>query len=262
MPHVKRGRTWQLFAFIVLLFVAVWVYLMMQIWIDIMHLQQLGANTSDDWSTFPTEALQVFLTVVSLAIFVLPFWFLEHRRQRAARGKAKLSSHQPEADALALELPTTLHWKISRQIGLYLWGFAAGFLAIIIIGGILQMLLSGESWRASDWEFLPFLAVFLFVFTSLIYLLMAFFANHRLVIAETGITHTHLGRTQTVHWPEARLFIHLISGWYELSSDNAIVRWDKPSPTFPFNKTNASPEAIDALHMLIAARTGLPLYEL
>lgn len=186
MTHVKRGRTWQLFAIIVLLFIGYCLYSTIQEWIDITHLQQLGANTTDDWSTFTDETFIEIFTIASFVGYVLFLWHFERRRQCAARGEARLSPHQPEADALSLELPETFHWNLSIRVGLYYWGCVLGFLAIIIIGGVLSWLLNVGSQSAIVWEYPLFLSIVLIVCTGIPYLLIAFLANHRLVIDETG----------------------------------------------------------------------------
>lgn len=80
---------------------------------------------------------------------------------------------------------------------------------------------------------------------------------------------------RTIKWSEARLFAIYPSRkpsdlprYYELSGKDAIVRWRRmrPDAPFRFTKKPASFDEYDrqmeALLSLIAAKTGLPLYDL
>ncbi len=218
---------------------------------------------------------------------------LEQRRQAAARGDQNLlAPEQPLQDATALPLPITLRRRHSgkmylRLLTVMLLLVLILFILFYIVLSFLFPLLPGS--QLSPQTFVLIILVS-FAFVILLVFGLSFgmlYAQEReqLTVTEHGLMKFGLwSKIQSVSWQEARLFA--ISGTnglkktgrlaaripsqYELSSANDIIRWgplpDTNIQAFVSGET-ASPLPAQgnyrqALHSLIAARTGLPLYDL
>ncbi len=218
---------------------------------------------------------------------------LERRRQAAARGDHNLlASEQPLQDATALPLPITLRRRHSGKMYLRLLSIMLLLLLILFIPldiafSYLFPLLSGSQ-LSSQTLSLIILGIFTFVILFVLGLSLGMlYAREReqLTVTEHGLMKIGLwGKVQSMSWQEARLFA--ISGvyglkktgrlaaripsQYELSSANDIVRWgplpDTNIQAFVSGETAgplpAQGNYSQALLSLIAARTGLPLYDL
>ena len=218
---------------------------------------------------------------------------LEQRRQAAARGDHNLlAAEQPLPDATALPLTITLRRRHSgkmymRLLTIMLLLVLILFIPLYIALSYLFPLLPGSQ-LSSQTLSLIILGIFTFVILLVLGLSLGMlYAREReqLTVTEHGLMKIGLwSKIQRVSWQEVRLFA--ISGTnglkktgrlaaripsqYELSSANDIIRWgplpDTNIQAFVLGET-ASPLPVQgnysqALHSLIAARTGLPLYDL
>lgn len=218
---------------------------------------------------------------------------LEQRRQAAARGDHNLlAPEQPLQDATALPLPVTLGRHHKGKI--YILILTVNLLLLLILSIPLYIVLPhlfplspGSSLSQQAFAMIImgiFVFLVLLVFGLLLGILYAK-EQEQLTVTEYGLMKIGLwGKVQSVSWQEARLFA--ISGTnglkktgrlaaripsqYELSSAHDIIRWgplpDTNIQAFVSGET-ASPLPAQgnyrqALHSLIAARTGLPLYDL
>lgn len=216
---------------------------------------------------------------------------LEQRRQAAARGDHNLlAAKQPLPNATALPLPITLGRHHKGKI----------YVLILLVNLLLLLILSIPLYIVLPHLFPPgnslspqaFAVIILGSFVFLVLLLFGLsfgmlYAREReqLTVTEYGLMKIGLwGKVQSMSWQEARLYA--ISGvyglkktgrlaaripsQYELSSAHDIIRWgplpDTNIQAFVSGET-ASPLPVQgnysqALLSLIAARTGLPLYDL
>lgn len=195
---------------------------------------------------------------------------IEPRRLAAAQGDpALLAEEQPTPDAAALALPATLQLSMSKA---QLVGLAA-FPELVVV------LYSVDGWLILG---IPFWLSLLLWTGLVLFLVVVVFATsrHVLEVTEVGV---RLRASPSVfrgmvRWNEAHLFAVynapgvLRSGamlTYELASASSIVRWTRvlrPN-TFGLHMDPGMPlaehtQAMKALCQLIAAQTGLPLYDL
>ncbi len=194
------------------------------------------------------------------------FWKLAIRRQQAvsaAGGYRPLAAEQPVPDAYALTTPTVL---IQRPGWLaYVFLPLAGGIYVVVI----PLLVAPERVLHPS---LPFLAASLLL--MLVLSIRGLLASYqRLEIQAEGLTVYAGFRCQTIRWDEVRLFAidgatdpSELSIRYELSSATTIVRWDRQTSASPFHHLTppfgAYNRHMAALLSLIAAKTGLPLYDL
>ena len=195
---------------------------------------------------------------------------IEPRRLAAAQGDpALLAEEQPTPDAAALALPATFQLSMSKA---QLVGLAALPELVVVVYSIYGWLIIG----------IPFWLSLLLLTVLVLLVVAAVFATSRQVleVTEVGVRlRASPGVFRgIVRWNEAQLFAVyntpgvLRSGTmltYELSSASSIVRWThilRPNalglhrdPGMPLAEHT---QAMKALCQLIAARTGLPLYDL
>lgn len=203
------------------------------------------------------------------------FQLLEPRRQTAARDGARgehtslLASPQPLPDASALSLPWTIRLK-PRWQGIL---FVTGILWLWLVG-LFESVAFG--WGLSG-SFLWLALIVFTVFTILVGLLLLMGGAHCLVVSEEGLcVHIGLKHSPLLRWEEARLFA-IPTGrlrvrppiQYELSNSASILRWPWVRRG-SLSWLNLTPELawadyerqMEALLSVIAARTGLLLYDL
>jgi hypothetical protein len=218
---------------------------------------------------------------------------LEQRRQAAARGDHNLLAiEQPLPDATSLPLPITLGRNHKGKI--YIRILTVNLLLLLILSIPLYIVLPhlfplppGSSLSQQAFAMIilgSFVFLVLLVFGLLLGILYAK-EREQLTVTEYGLMKIGLwGKVQSVSWQETRLFA--ISGTnglkktgrlatripsqYDLSSASDIIRWgplpDTNIQAFVSGET-ASPllaqgNYSQALLSLIAAKTGLPLYDL
>jgi len=218
---------------------------------------------------------------------------LEQRRQAAARGDHKLlAAEQPLQDATALPLPITLRRRHSGKIYLRLLTIMLLLVLILFIPLYIALsylfpLLPGSQ-LSSQTLSLIILGIFTFVILLVLGLSLGMLyarEHEQLTVTEHGLMKIGpWGKVQSMSWQDAQLFaIRVVYGLkktgrlaaripsqYELSSAHDIIRWgplpDTNIQAFVSGET-ASPLPVQgnysqALLSLIAARTGLPLYDL
>ena len=216
-----------------------------------------------------------------LGILQLRYWGrIERHRFAAVRGNQLfLAAEQPTADAASLPLPTTI---ITPRRG------KKAFLLIIGMTMLMAMFFAGWfTWFDSNPlllvadHLLNFLALSAigFLAASILFFAILFspLARQQVKVTEGGLAAREGLQTLTVMWHEARLFAMYgtfggqrrgASITYELSSARAIVRW-----TWFLRKTywvdldqaishDEYNRQMQALLSLVAAKTGLPLYDL
>jgi len=225
-------------------------------------------------SIYPLEmVLYLLLLVLTLVLGSRHYrhWKrIEPRRLAAAQGDpALLAEEQPTPDAAALALPATFQLSLSKAQLVCLAAFPE---LVVVLYSVYGWLILG----------IPFWLSVL-VLTVLVLLLVAIvFATSRQVleVTEVGVRlrASPLVFRGMVRWNEAHLFAVyndpgvLRSGamlTYELSSASSIVRWTRVlrpnalglhlDPGMPLAEHT---QAMKALCQLIAAQTGLPLYDL
>ncbi|HEV2460297.1 MAG TPA: hypothetical protein VGS80_18215 [Ktedonobacterales bacterium] len=190
---------------------------------------------------------------------------INSRRQAAARGDmilASLAAEQPVPNEAALALPHSITMKPCKLQNA-LFGLA-------LAGGMLLLLLG--YWRvtgdSSGWVLIVIFAGLLVVFG----LLAPAFPGSRLTVMSYGLkVHWH----GEVVWRDARLFAVRGGGnpstpatRYELATERGTVEWRRlrrirwfslEQPELSFEEYDRE---MDTLLAVIAAKTGLPLYDL
>ncbi len=206
---------------------------------------------------------------------------LEQRRQRAAKGDASLlAAEQPAPNIMALPLSITIGQRPK-------WG------TLLLPPGIFVALMAALAFLLiippSNGQALPQSNVFILAGSLLIVTLLlcglliaGLYASAReqITVTEHGLIRVGvLRKVHSVSWEEARLFaIDGIYGsmkyphpiLYELSSAHDIVRWgwmrrNSMRVVFiaqPASSAEEYEQQMQGLLSLIAARTGLPLYDL
>ncbi len=228
-------------------------------------------------ATHAVNAFTIDLPVLVLALASLSLQYrylkrIERRRLAAAEGDhALLAEEQPTPDAAALALPAAFKMSMSTaQIV-----FMAALVELVIV------LFSVYGWFIIDgipfWLFLTGGTVLVLILALLVFVT----SRQVLEVTEVGLrlrASRASGFRGMVRWNEAHLFaVYNVPGalrsgavlTYELSSASSIVRWTRilrpnsfglhMDPGMPLAEHN---QAMKALCQLIAAQTGLPLYDL
>jgi hypothetical protein len=197
---------------------------------------------------------------------------IERRRQRAAWGDEEardlLASEQPQPNAVALVLPCKI--KLRPR-------WAPPILSFLVVSIITLTPLTILILNTPPVPFGLYVAIygeFLFFFPVLTSALCLTSGWQTIIVTEDGLR-IRGGQPLKIAWQDARLFaIYPATKHsqpptrYELSGENAIVRWRRmpPGATWRLTKTPAPFDEYDrqmaALLALIAAKTGLPLYYL
>lgn len=192
----------------------------------------------------------------------------EQRRQAAASGTQwfPLASPQPYPDPEALPLP----FVIARRAGWLAYLLAPLITWIVLLFGV-------YFWF---WQYVwPHYGSLIHTLSLSLVLPVAvegvIFLGGRdwIEVDDQGLTIRTLFRSQSILWHEARLFVvdaalkaDNKANRYELSSTTSIMRWTIAQKPSHMNKLSCSFEEytwqMKALHAVIAARTGLPLYDL
>jgi hypothetical protein len=204
--------------------------------------------------------------------------YYEQRRQLAAQGNREqvtLATEQPIPDALALPLSAVLRSK--NRIYIIVLVFAVVFLLAVLISLSIEITLLFLSIIHID-IMLIVIDIAILLILLLFTILGAVFGNRQSVqqleFTEAGLLKRTGKKVTFVPWDEARLFtiastspnVKKVNGpptHYELSSSNEVLRWfasehagEAPTPSDRYY------QQMQALLSVIAARTGLPLYDL
>ncbi len=243
-------------------------------------------NGGQHFSHSTALSVPIFWLILStfnliLGILQVRYWGrIERRRFAAVRGNQLfLAAEQPIPDTTSLPLPTTI---ITSRRG------KKAFLLIIGMTLLMAMFFAGWlTWFDSNPlllvadHLLNFLALSAIgsVATSMLFfaIFLSPLARPQIKVTEGGLAVREGMQTTTVMWHEVRLFAMYgtfgrqksgASITYELSSVRAIVRWTwflrktywvDLEPTVPHDEYNRQ---MQALLSLVAAKTGLPLYDL
>ncbi len=200
---------------------------------------------------------------------------VELRRQAAFRSDEHfLAAEQPETNANALKLPITFRLRLNNLP--LISAFAAPVLLIFAI-----WLLDRWLTRAPDiatltfWIFSSIFVVALLVIFLTLYWLLSTEFTQVIEVSDEGLRTHYKGQDTHIRWSDARLFArHGVFGdahghrtfTYELSGSDIVVKWSVHKNRMGFSKTDVPFEEyrkrMIALNEVIAARTGLQLYDL
>jgi hypothetical protein len=239
-----------------------------------------GQHFSASPLLFPFPLLVVNAFNLAINIAQGRYWeAIEQRRFAAVQGdRALLAAEQPTANAAAVRLPLTITLGYSKAF--VLWTMGGVVLMALLFAGVISLSNIGPLFLTSH-RLLLFLVIFsILAVNGLAFLFVIVFSGlgrQQIEVTEHGLYTRYAGRTGRVMWEEARLFALYCtfraqkSGAvlaYELSSPRDIVRWTWVQrktyslglkPTLPLDEYNRQ---MQVLLSLIAARTGLPLYDL
>ncbi len=225
------------------------------------------------------------LTSIFSTTLQVRFWKrLEQRRQAAALGEQTLlAAEQPAPDVNALTLPTTIEHRPNWAVLLALPGILM-VLTIIFVLVIINLLPQMLPPHRPVPSFAPFIIVVVTIFvmlliSGLLLVVMYYRVRQQITVTQDGILMFGFRKIHALRWDEVRLFaiIGLYGAkkytqpfFFELSNANEVIRWNWirkntrkliffAKPTIPQDDYDRQ---MQALNSLIAAKTGLPLYDL
>jgi hypothetical protein len=204
---------------------------------------------------------------------------IERRRFAAVQGnRTLLAAEQPIPNATSMALPITIKLRYSKGFWLLMTG--AILLLALLLAASITLYDNGPLLFTSSRR-LFFLVIFLILVVLMLAILLVLcfspLGRQQVKVTESGLTARYAGKFSGITWSEARLFARYDafgaqkSGTtliYELSSAGAIVRWTWVrrktyfvglEPTVSIDEYYGQ---IHALIELVAAKTGLPLYDL
>jgi hypothetical protein len=213
------------------------------------------------------------------------YWQRIERRRLAAAGgdPSLLASEQPAASPMTLQLPCKIELRMGNGVILLMIAMSLVYALLFSFSYVYSWLNDGFLFISPD-RFHNFLVLFVISGITLMIVLLALLllpiglGRQKVEVTEQGLRVRYGGQKGAVRWEEARLFA-MYNTWgaqksgssitYELSSATDIARWSwvlRPNslhiqmvPTGPFEEYTRQ---MQALHALIVARTGLPLYDL
>jgi len=276
-PALTTNRTLLFVVFFI--FVAMLALLVVSIGIDDIF------NGGRHFSHSTALVGQIFI-LVSLAILLMlnilqvRYWErIERRRFAVIRGNQLfLAAEQPAPGTASLPLPVTIALRPYK--GTFLLGTGMALLMILLLCGSLALPDSYPLRLVPDHllNFLVFFAIVaVFALVILFATLSSPLAHQQIKATEVGLASNNGKKVTTVPWNEGRLFaLYGTFGaqksgaaiTYELSSARDIVRWTWVlrktywvglEPTIPHDEYNRQ---MQELLSLVAAKTGLPLYDL
>jgi hypothetical protein len=244
-----------------------------------------GQHFSASPLLFPFPLLVTSAFNLAITIAQERYWeAIEQRRFAAVHGdRALLAAEQPTPHAALVRLPLTITLGYHKALVLWMMGgvvLMALLFAGAIFAGVMSLPNTGPLLLTSH-RLLSFLVIFsVLAVIGLALLFVVVFSGlgrQQIEVTEHGLCTRYGERTGRVMWEEAHLFaLYGTFGaqksravlTYELSSAREIVRWIWVQrktyvlglkPTIPLDEYNRQ---MQALLSLIAARTGLPLYDL
>lgn len=203
----------------------------------------------------------LFLTL-SLLVWKLAIR-TERLRQLAAQGDVQevtLAPEQPFPDVDALNLPATIRWRLHPSFAM-IWCLFVAFGGPVFIGGMVSSTAGFSSHYGGS------LLIILACMTSFfagIHMCFFFLMRRRVKVTAEGLILHQFGIQHVMRWEDIKLFACVGNERFEISSKNKIFKWhDQRSPVsnYLFNELLATPEQMDAFLSLIAAKTGLKLYQ-
>lgn len=233
----------------------------------------VGGHARSAVSVFTIDLPVFVLALVGISLQYRYWKRIERRRLAAAEGDyALLAEEQPTPDATALALPAA--FKVSMSKAQIVFMATSLELVMVLFSVVYGWLIIDD---ISFWLFLIGGTVLVLILVPLLFVT----SRQVLEVTEVGLrlrASRSSGFRGMVRWNEAHLFAVyntpdvLRSGvvlTYELSSASSIVRWTRilrpnsfglhMDPGIPLAEHN---QAMKALCQLIAAQTGLPLYDL
>jgi hypothetical protein len=190
---------------------------------------------------------------------------------------APLAFPQPVPDEHALALPCTIKLRPTVSMALFIAGLFEVIWVGLLIGGM--FFIEGSDATAAVFTTWTFGIIITLIAPSLLIFIIGLFAmRQRIEITDKGLTIHEMNSTSSVRWDEVKLFAttppkrraSLI--FYELStsgnrlSSGVVLQQLRPGarllPRKPETSLEEYDRQMDALLALIAARTGLPLYDL
>lgn len=210
---------------------------------------------------------------------------VEQRRQAAARGDQHLlADEQPQPDAQALTLPITI--KQSPRISSFALLLTCLFSGLLI-GGTIGLLiithilpLPGHFTPMFIYIILGVAALFILGIGGLFTFIMYSKVRQQITLTESGLIQAGISsKIRSIPWSEAHLFAELgiygakkypYPALFELASEHEIIRWNwirkNSLKVWYFANSKAAPEEYErqmqGVLAIVAAKTGLPLYDL
>jgi hypothetical protein len=235
-------------------------------------------------ATTLTSPISLIIVVgAAVNIFLVPTVHRFNRQFQVGRhgdyAALPLAPVQPTPDAMALALPTTITMR-SRWPAKILGAIIASLMVALGVAFFsLSFTVPIAITNPSESDIAIFIPTGVTCFFVIFALAVGFRPERKtLEITETGIYHRQTGHPdQSIQWQDVRLFAIAASRGsksnppqvvYTLASPEAFVMWGRihrldwnayERPTAPFEEYN---QQMEALLSLIAARTGLPLYDL
>ncbi len=238
------------------------------------------------WAIFRRSDISVFIALFMMALFgVMLFWYLlpwvsiEKRRQAAARQEnalVPLAAEQPVPDETALSLPCKIKLRPKWKIPIICFCVLTP-----LLGGLLFLYVDTVPTNPPEPDWAPLATIgFSVLLSALIAALPLCLGWHSIKVTEGGLKvqecgiHS-FGCNMSIQWDEVLLFAIYparkridLPVCYELASPTAVIRWRRIRPGIqyrlatipvPFDEYDRQ---MDALLSVIAAKTGLPLYDL
>lgn len=281
-PNVVRFRRARILYFGAIMLIVVSIALL--------YLTSTTSTLFKAWSIF-----MFFFVLLSFFTFKQQWQYwkrFEQRRIRAAQGdRSLLAEEQPAVDDAALSLPLTIQSRTGSSESLL--PIIAAIVITLTVSGVIEFL-ARPTFIFSPSNILSFalggLAVLVFVLVMLVFMIFLALVLSRtdqmIELTEHGMTIRRGGKVHSVAWDEARLFAiegvygvnHALSpGVYQLASAKDMLKWiyqrrRSPErngllyrPILAIKPTSSYEEyerQMEALPALVAAKTGLPLYDL
>ncbi len=229
--------------------------------------------------SFYMPLLVVYILNLAINILQWRYWKrIEQRRFAAVWGdRTLLAAEQPMPHATSMALPITIKLRYSKEFWLLMTGTT--LLMVLLFAAILTLFNNAPSLFTSNrlLFFLVSFSILAIIFVNLVVVIFAIVSRQQIEVTERGLTTRYGGKVSSMTWNEARLFAMYDtfsvqkSGaaiTYELSSAGAIARWTWVrrktyfvglEPTVSIDEHYGQ---MQALAELVAAKTGLPLYDL
>ena len=248
-------------------------------------------------SLFDTVAL-CYIILTALSLFSLPRWrALNKRRQQATRYNLAVilptrAFGQPQADLPALpdRFAISTH---PRQFRILILVISLVF-ALIVTGAfiysygqdMLQAVQHGVPMTLVALEIALNIAILPFLIADF-FMLYTLALRQQLIATREGLICRWGYHITSIPWQQARLFAIIGQGnrdsgpaFYELASETALIRWSSHASSRPARRTPTAvmfannsyvepdpsaaelPQQVQCLNIIIAERTGLPLYDL
>ena len=230
-----------------------------------------------------SDVLMVVVIVMFIGALLASGYRTERRKARAREAAAQgdsarvpLADHQPDLNLASARLPLTIRLRPrwSRVVAT-----AALFPVVMeLIGLVVGLVRHGNPFGA-----FALLLPGVIIGVPGIGLLMYLAARMRIEATEEGLSVSReaFGNAERMRWDEARLFaispdkrLGSPCTYYELADSRTVVKWvrlprsshfsllDAASLSKPTTSFEEYDRQMDALHGLIAAKTGLSLYDL